>query len=121
MCARREIDALRRVDPTPESPVMSRIELKYGRHSSIPFDYAKDRFDILGSQSIRAPLSDVQIGERLDEPIGSPVLDDIVQPGDTVLLVVPDATRQTGSGQVVNLLVRRLIAAGTAPFDIRII
>ena len=37
------------------------------------------------------------------------------------MIVVPDATRQTASGQIVNLLVRRLIANGTMPFDIRII
>jgi nickel-dependent lactate racemase len=34
---------------------------------------------------------------------------------------VPDATRSVGSAQIVNLLVRRLIANGTMPFDIRII
>jgi nickel-dependent lactate racemase len=35
--------------------------------------------------------------------------------------VVPDATRQTASGRIVNLLIRRLISQGVAPFDIRII
>jgi nickel-dependent lactate racemase len=39
----------------------------------------------------------------------------------SVLIVVPDATRACASGQIVNLLVRRLIAAGVLPFDIRII
>src|SRR4029079_8141590 len=61
------------------------------------------------------------IGEKLDNPIDSPVLDNIVAPAQTVLIVVPDATRQTASGQVVNLVVRRLIANGTAAHDIRII
>jgi len=45
----------------------------------------------------------------------------MVHPGETVLLVVPDATRQTACGQVVNLVVRRLIANGTAPHEISII
>ena len=34
---------------------------------------------------------------------------------------MPDATRKSASGQIVNLLVRRLIANGTMPFDISII
>lgn len=67
------------------------------------------------------PLSDADMGERLDAPIDSPPLEDIVQPGESVLIVVPDATRQTAAGQIVNLVVRRLIANGTMPFDIRII
>jgi nickel-dependent lactate racemase len=38
-----------------------------------------------------------------------------------VLIVVSDATRATGSAQVVNLLVRRMIGSGIAPGDIAII
>ena len=100
---------------------MALIDLKYGR-SSIPFDYAEARFDVLGAAARdKKPLSDVEIGEKLDRPIDSSPLDEVINPGESVLIVVPDATRQTASGQIVNLLVRRLIAAGSAPFDIRII
>lgn len=95
------------------------IDLKYGR-SAIPFEY-DDRFDVLGEFHDKAALSDVEIGEKLDQPIDSPPLEDIVDPGETVLIVVPDATRQTACGQIVNLVVRRLIANGTAPHEIRII
>ena len=59
--------------------------------------------------------------QQLDNPIDSKPLEEIVKPGETVLIVVPDATRQTASGQIVNLLVRRLIANGTMPFNISII
>jgi nickel-dependent lactate racemase len=69
----------------------------------------------------KIPLSDVEINQRLDKPIGSPVIDDVVSPNDSVLIVVPDATRQIACGQVVNLLIRRLIASGTAPANISII
>jgi nickel-dependent lactate racemase len=44
-----------------------------------------------------------------------------VQPGESVLFVVPDATRRTACGQVINLLVRRLIANGTAPHEMAVI
>ena len=95
------------------------IDLKYGR-SSVPFEY-DERFEVLGEIEERSALSDVEIGERLDQPIDSRILEEIVQPGDSVLIAVPDATRQTAAGQIVNLVVRRLIANGTAPHDIRII
>lgn len=99
---------------------MPNIDLKYGR-STIPFEYDAERFEILGQDSVKPGLSDVEIGERLDSPIDSAPIEEIVNPGDAVLIVVPDATRQTACGQVVNLLVRRLIAGGTAPHEIRII
>jgi len=99
---------------------MPTIDLKYGK-SSISFEYDETRFELLGKIEERSTLSDAEIGERLDDPIDSRRLDEIVESGQTVLIVVPDATRQTGCGQVANLVVRRLIANGTAAHDIRII
>jgi len=96
------------------------VNLRWGTRD-IPFAYDENRFDILGAADDRLPLSDVQIGERLDDPIGTPTLEEIVSDGETVLIVVPDATREVGAGQVVNLVVRRLIASGINAFDIRII
>ena len=99
---------------------MAHIELKYGK-STIPFEYDESRFGILGTESEGAVLSDVELGKRLDNPIDSLPIEEIVNPGESVLLVVPDATRQTACGQIVNLVVRRLIANGTAPHEISII
>ena len=99
---------------------MAHIDLRYGR-TYIPFDYDPDRFEVLEPAANERPLSDVEIGEKLDTPIASPRLEDIVEPGESVLIVVPDATREAGVGQIVNLLVRRLIANGTTPHDIRVI
>jgi nickel-dependent lactate racemase len=87
----------------------------------IPFDFDENRFQVLGSEMENFPLSDVEIGLAFDKPIDSPPLEEIVQPGETVLIVVPDATRQVAAGQIVNLIVRRLIAGGTLPGNIRII
>lgn len=100
--------------------VMPVINLRYGTRE-IPFQYDEVRFAILGLDDKRPAMSDIEIGERLDAPIGSPTIEEIVETGDTVLIVVPDATREVGCGQVVNLVIRRLIAAGVNPFDIRII
>lgn len=99
---------------------MPAINLKYGK-TVIPFDYDATRFEILCRPDNAPALSDAEIGERLDAPIGSGTIEEIVAPGESVLIVVPDATRQIGCGQIVNLLVRRLIAGGTNAFDIRII
>ena len=99
---------------------MPQIDLRYGR-TYIPFDYDQERFEVLAPAAEARPLSDVGLGERLDSPIGSARLEDIVEPGESVLIVVPDATREVGAGQIVNLLVRRLIANGTTPHDIRAI
>ena len=96
------------------------IDLKYGK-TQISFAFDENRFEVLGSEKSLAPLTDAEIGARLDQPIGSKPLEEIVGEGESVLLVVPDATRQTACASVVNLLVRRLIANGTMPFNIRII
>jgi len=100
---------------------MPTIELNYGREA-LNFDYDADRFDVLTADEAAArPLSDVEIGAALDAPVDSPPLEDLIAPGDSVLIVASDATRATGSAQVINLLVRRLIQTGTTPGDIAII
>src|ERR1700687_6153925 len=100
---------------------MPTIELGYGR-SSISFEYGTARFDVLApDEAASRPLSDVEIGAALDAPIDSPPLEEVVTAGESVLIVVSDATRATGSAQIVNLLVRRLIENGVSPGDIAII
>ena len=100
---------------------MPTIELGYG-HTSVKLDYDPARFDVLApGDGAEQPLSDVDIGEALDAPIGSPPLEDLIAPNDKVLIVASDATRATGSSQIVNLLVRRLIQNGVQPGDIAII
>src|SRR5256885_3404515 len=100
---------------------MSIIQLGYGQ-SKIDFDYDDARFEVLAPNQANAhSLSDTEINAALDAPIDCPSLADQVVAGDTVLLVVSDATRATGSAQIVNLLVRRLIENGVAAGDIAII
>lgn len=99
---------------------MQSIDLAYGR-TTIPFDFDPERFDVLCLESNAKPLSDAEIGNLIDSPIGSPQLEDLVRSGERVLIAVPDATRRAGAGQCCNLLIRRLIAAGINPADIRII
>jgi nickel-dependent lactate racemase len=108
---------------------MSTIELGYGR-GRIPFSFDAERFVTLAAErfathaqdeAAEPPLTDAGIGAAFDYPIDSQPLEEIISPGESVLVVVSDATRATASAQVVNLLVRRLIALGVAPYDLRII
>jgi lactate racemase len=100
---------------------MTRIDLPYGR-ALLPFEFKEEQFQVLvRSDTELPPLSDPEIGAALDAPIGSTPLDEIVATGDSVLIVVSDATRATASAQIVNLLVRRLIQYGISPADTAVI
>jgi nickel-dependent lactate racemase len=100
---------------------MPTLELGYGP-DAINFDYDGARFDVLAPDEREAhPLADAEIGAALDAPIDSRPLEDLVTAGDSVLIVASDATRATGSPQIINLLVRRLIQNGSAPGEIAII
>ena len=97
------------------------IQLGYGR-GTVPFDLEEGRFEVLAGEAGGGRLlSDAEIGAAIDDPFDSQPLEEIISPGESVLVVVSDATRATGSAQVVHLLVRRLIQLGVAPYDLRII
>src|SRR6266404_8729096 len=100
---------------------MSEIPLGYGRGTQT-FNFDDARFQVLVTNpAAEKPLSDVEIGAAFSNTIESPPLDDLFSAGDAILIVVSDATRATGSAQIINLLVRRLIQSGVAAPDIYII
>jgi lactate racemase len=100
---------------------MRHIELAYGRQS-LSFGFDEQCLQVLSNQSsIEKPLTDVEIGAALDAPFDSPPIEDLIGAGDTVLLVVSDATRATASAQVLNLLVRRLIQNAISSTDMAVI
>ncbi|MDT5295155.1 MAG: lactate racemase [Acidobacteriota bacterium] len=100
---------------------MAIIQMGYGR-GALPFEFDEGRFEVLAADAHdERPLSDAEMGALIDDPLDSQPLEDIISPGESVLVVVSDATRATGSAQVVNLLARRLIALGVAPYDLRVI
>src|SRR2546423_15077555 len=101
---------------------MAQIELGYGR-DKVSFAYDEERCAVLAPPegTTRPPLSDGEVGVLIDDPLEAQPLEEIIAPGERILVVVSDATRATASAQVVNLLARRLIALGVAPADLRII
>lgn len=100
---------------------MPTIQLGYGQ-STINFDYDSPRFEVLSPDEGEShALSDAEVNAALDAPIESPPVEDLITPDDTVLIVASDATRATGSAQIINLLVRRLIENGVLPNNVAII
>ena len=62
------------------------------------------------------------INEALDNPIGSPRLEEMLKPGQTVCIVVPDSTRLWQSPNVyIPAVVARLNKCGIRDADIRIL
>ncbi len=100
---------------------MRHIELAYGQ-DSVRFAVDENSYQVLTHKGLsEQPLTDAQIGSALDAPIESPPLDEFLNSGESVLIVVSDATRATASTQIVNLLVRRLVQAGISAINIAII
>src|SRR6185295_3200053 len=100
---------------------MIEIKLGYGKNL-LDFTFDENRYQVIsGNSQDDKPLSDVEIGEALSAPIESPPLEDLFSAGDSVLIVVSDATRATASAQILHLLVRRLIQLGVSPADLAII
>jgi nickel-dependent lactate racemase len=100
---------------------MAHIQLGYGRGTTA-FEFDGGRFEVLEAEAGGPrPLTDAEVGALIDDPVDSQPLEEIISPGESVLVVVSDATRATGSAQVLNLLVRRLVSLGVAPYDLRII
>lgn len=100
---------------------MAAVDLLYGQ-KSLNFEFDSSKFSVLSlPPGTETPLSDFEIGAALESPIDSPPLDEIVSAIDTVLIVVSDATRATGSAQIMNLLVRRLIQCGVSPANVAVI
>lgn len=99
---------------------MRTIELAYGR-SVIPFEFDPQRFEVICGRQNLCPIGDSEIGKCLDRPIGTPPIEEIIKPGERVLIAVPDRTRSSGAGEICNLIIRRLIAAGVQPANIRIV
>jgi len=100
---------------------MRDLQLGYG-DGTVSFSCDAERFQVLsGNTHDEQPLTDQQIGEALARPIESEPFDELFMAGDSVLIVVSDATRATASGQILNVMVRRLIQNGVSPADIAII
>jgi len=97
------------------------IRLAYG-NGAVELRVDPARFRVLEAHDAEQPeLTADELRGRLDSPIGSPGLDALLSPGDRVTIVVPDATRASGSDRVTAALLARLGAIGTTDERIAIL
>jgi nickel-dependent lactate racemase len=98
---------------------LANLELKYGDGAFI--------CNIPGARVLIAdipspPGDPVEVARNaLDEPIGGPPLDEIVHPGERIVIVTSDVTRYTGSEHYLPLLVERLNAIGVPEEKVEIL
>src|SRR5215211_4320057 len=84
------------------------LELCYGQRK-LPFTYDPERFTLLDPpEADTCSLTDTELITALENPIDSPSLAGLVNPGESVVIVVPDATRAAEVARITNLLVQHL-------------
>ena len=103
-------------DPSPGA-----VTLRYGEGHFL-FRFDPGRFEVVAPADFEeGECSDAALDEWIGRPVGSPPLEELVAPGDRVVLVVPDATRAAGVARIVAALVRRLSARGLADEQVSIL
>ncbi len=98
---------------------MDAIDLKYGARTlscCLPDARVLQPAPITPPPDVRG-----EIEAALDAPLGTRPLEEIVSPGETVVIVTSDITRYTGSEHYLPVLVERLGRAGVADDDISIV
>jgi nickel-dependent lactate racemase len=84
------------------------VALGYGARQ-IPFNFDPHQFQVLTPQHAETTgLTETQLNLALDAPIGTERLEEIVKPGQRVVIVAPDATRAAGVDRIAPLIVERL-------------
>jgi len=98
---------------------MEALELKYGsgtQCAELPFPVRTLRPKTMAAESPAA-----LVRNALHNPIGSPGLDQIIGPGESVVIVTSDITRYTGSEIYLPILVEELNRIGVADEQISIL
>ena len=93
----------------PGSQGGARVAVGYGNRT-VDFLYDPERFEILAPHDeAAAELDDRSLrGVALEQAFGGDRLADRIAPSDRVLVVVPDATRASGSARVSRMLLEEL-------------
>ncbi len=98
---------------------MSAIELKYGQSS---FECQIPGARCLQAARIPMPPDPVDVIRRaLADPIGTPPLREIINPGEKVVIVTSDITRYSGSEIYLPIVVEELNECGIPDRDIEIV
>lgn len=98
---------------------MESLELKYGAAKQVAELPFAARW--LQPKSMPTQAPEQLIRAALQNPIGSPPLEQIIQPGESVVIVTSDITRYTGSELYLPILVEELNRIGVADEQINIL
>ena len=100
---------------------MAKYSFRYG-DGNIDFEYPQeDVIKVLEPNKVDIPCLDEEeiIRKSIENPIGSPKLEEIVKAGQTVCIVVPDVTRLWSKPAVIcKILVEKLNKIGVKDSDI---
>ena len=108
-----------------------KLELAYAKESVVVDIPDRNLGSIIGGEkasgtgSIDGPTAKMSETERveyaLDNPIGSPRLEEIVQPGERTVIITSDITRPMPSAKVLPGVLERLAGAGVSGGDITVV
>ena len=94
---------------------MANFSFKYGDgHMDFSFP-DEDILKVIEPAHIEVPeATEIErIAEAIDNPLGTPKLEEMIKPTDTVCILVPDMTRQWGRpAEILSVLVPKLEAIG---------
>lgn len=97
---------------------------KYGKGEQ-KFDFPEDDVVMVVNPAeveIAGSTEEEKVREAIDHPIGSPKLEDIIKPGETVCVIVPDTTRLWQHPDIMcGVLIKKLEEIGVADSDMLII
>ena len=100
---------------------MAKYSFRYG-DGTVDFEYPQeDVIKVLEPNKVEIPNKGEEeiIREAIENPIGSPKLEEIVKAGETVCIVVPDVTRLWAKPAVIcKILVEKLNKIGVKDDDI---
>ncbi|MBV9210271.1 MAG: DUF2088 domain-containing protein, partial [Acidobacteria bacterium] len=97
------------------------VLLGYGAEQ-IPFSFDSSQLTLLAPEEREAArLSDDEIHAVLDNPFGAQRLEEIISARESVVIVVPDATRAAGVERIAPLLVNRLNRHGLSDGQISVL
>lgn len=99
-----------------------KVQLKYGK-GHLELEVPEKHFKgILKPNQVSHPLTGLAEVERaLNQPIGSAPLQEMVSPGDKVVIVTSDITRPMPTHLVLPPVLKMLYAAGLQPEDITVV
>lgn len=99
-----------------------KVTIPYG-HEKVSFDVPEKNFIGMLDPTFTPALEDIHtaIEHAIDNPIGTRPLDQIVQPGKKIAIIIDDGSRPTPISTILPILLPRLETAGARPEDIRIV